>query len=673
MNKYDLKSKFILTSHQRKAVTSIVENVKNNMKFQTLLGVTGSGKTFTMANIIKELSVPALIIAHNKTLAAQLYNEMKLFFPNNNVEYFVSYYDYYQPEAYIPSSDTFIEKSTLINENIEQMRLSSTKSIIEGNNCIIIASVAAIYGIGSPKAYIDMILELKINMKLDRTKVFKKLVQMQYKRNDISFEKSNFRIKGESIDIYPPFYNSYPIRITTTFDDLIIKIATINHITGCTIDNFNRVFIYPASHYVTPKNTIDSMVSRIKNDLKARLIELNKNNKLLEAQRLEHRVNFDLEMLKETGYCNGIENYSFYLTNKAIGEPPYTLIDYFPKNSLLFIDESHVTLPQIKGMYFGDKSRKETLVNYGFRLPSTLENRPLKIQEFFKKTPVIVFVSATPGEVEKELSKEIFEQIIRPTGVLDPIIEVRSSTTQIDDLIYEIKKRALNDERVLVTALTKQLSEDLNNFFIENGIKSRYLHSSIDSIERIKVLKDFQIGNFDVIVGVNLLREGIDIPKISLVAILDADKEGFLRSEKSIIQTIGRAARNVNAKAILYANIITKSMKNAINETSRRRKIQIEYNKANNIIPKTIEKNNSINDKFFCFNETKNKKNNIDKKEIFSIDFTDPKNFKNINETIKRLRNKMNESADNLEFELAIELRSKIKELEKIKKNKYSI
>jgi excinuclease ABC subunit B len=567
-----------------------VDGLESGLAAQTLLGVTGSGKTFTMANVISEVQRPTLILAHNKTLAAQLYGEMKDFFPNNAVEYFVSYYDYYQPEAYVPSTDTFIEKDASINDHIEQMRLSATKALMERRDVVIVASVSAIYGLGDPESYMKMLLHLRQGDTMDQRDILRRLAELQYKRNDLAFERGTFRVRGDVIDIFPADSEKQAVRVEL-FDDEIDKISLFDPLTGAVDKTVVRATVFPKTHYVTPREKILDAIEHIKGELKSRKAQLLEINKLIEEQRISQRTQFDIEMMMELGYCSGIENYSRYLSGRAPGEPPPTLLDYFPADGLMFIDESHVTVSQIGAMYKGDRSRKETLVEYGFRLPSALDNRPLKFEEFEQICPQTVYVSATPGEYElKKTHGDIVEQVVRPTGLLDPIIEVRPVATQVDDVLSEIHKRVALDERVLITTLTKRMAEDLSEYLNEHGVKVRYLHSDIDTVERIEIIRDLRIGKFDVLVGINLLREGLDMPEVSLVAILDADKEGFLRAERSLIQTIGRAARHINGRAILYGDKITKSMKKAMDETERRREKQVEYNKANNITPMRLNK-----------------------------------------------------------------------------------
>ncbi|MAI36055.1 excinuclease ABC subunit UvrB [Alteromonas sp.] len=587
---FELHSKYKPDGDQPAAIEALVDGLESGLAGQTLLGVTGSGKTFTMANVIKEVQRPTLILAHNKTLAAQLYGEMKDFFPNNAVEYFVSYYDYYQPEAYVPSTDTFIEKDASINDHIEQMRLSATKALMERRDVVIIASVSAIYGLGDPESYMKMLLHLRQGDTMDQRDILRRLAELQYKRNDLAFERGTFRVRGDVIDIFPADSEKQAVRVEL-FDDEIDKISLFDPLTGAVDKSVVRATVFPKTHYVTPREKILNAIEHIKVELGERKTQLQEANKLIEEQRISQRTQFDIEMMMELGYCSGIENYSRYLSGRAPSEPPPTLLDYFPADGLMFIDESHVTVSQVGAMYRGDRSRKETLVEFGFRLPSALDNRPLKFEEFEQICPQTIYVSATPGDYElKKTEGDIVEQVVRPTGLLDPIIEVRPVATQVDDVLSEIHKRVALDERVLITTLTKRMAEDLSEYLNEHGVRVRYLHSDIDTVERIEIIRDLRLGKFDVLVGINLLREGLDMPEVSLVAILDADKEGFLRAERSLIQTIGRAARHLNGRAILYGDKITKSMRKAIDETDRRREKQLAHNKANNITPMRLNK-----------------------------------------------------------------------------------
>ena len=649
---FELKSDFKPTGDQPEAIKSIVSAINNNEKYSTLLGVTGSGKTFTMANIIQEVKMPTLILAHNKTLAAQLYSEFKEFFPNNAVEYFVSYYDYYQPEAYVAHSDTYIEKDASINDEIDKLRHSATAAILERDDVIIISSVSCIYGLGDPEDYRKLMLSLRPGMERDRDDIIKKLIEIQYERNDINFTRGTFRVRGDILEIFPASNDERAIRIEF-FGDEIDRITEIDYVTGKIVGTRNHVVIFPASHYVTTPERVEKAVIEIEKELEERVKSFKDDDKLLEAQRIEQRTKYDIEMLKEIGFCQGIENYSRHITGRKPGEKPYTLMDFFPDDYLIIVDESHVTVPQVRGMYAGDRSRKTSLIDNGFRLPSAYDNRPLNFDEFEENINQILFVTATPGSYELEHSTTIAEQIIRPTGLLDPIVEVRPINNQIDDLVVEINKVIEKDERVLITTLTKKMSEDLTNYLKEIGIKVKYLHSDIDTLERVEIIRDLRLGKFDVLVGINLLREGLDIPEVSLVAILDADKVGFLRSETSLIQTIGRAARNSEGKVIMYADKITRSMESAIAETKRRREIQMLYNEEHNITPTTIKKKvrDAIEATVVADEET-----------IYGIKETD--NVEEIKENIAALQAEMMEAAQNLQFERAAELRDKIKQLD---------
>ena len=586
---FELSNPYPPAGDQPAAIDALVEGLQDGLAHQTLLGVTGSGKTYTIANVIARVQRPTLILAHNKTLAAQLYGEMKEFFPHNAVEYFVSYYDYYQPEAYVPASDTFIEKDSSVNEHIEQMRLSATKALFERRDVVIVATVSSIYGLGDPEAYLKMILHFVRGDRADQRQILRRLAEMQYERNDMELRRGSFRVRGEVIDIHPAESDSVAVRIEL-FDDEIEQISLFDPLTGETLRRVARYTIFPSSHYVTPRDTLLRAIDTIKDELRERLEALYADNRLVEAQRLEQRTRFDIEMMQELGYCNGIENYSRHLSGRAPGEPPPCFYDYLPPDALLVIDESHVTVPQVGAMYKGDRSRKENLVNYGFRLPSALDNRPLTFAEFERIMPQTIHVSATPGPYELEHSAAVVEQVVRPTGLVDPEIEIRPVASQVDDLLSEINLRAARNERVLVTTLTKRMAEDLTEYLMEHGVRVRYLHSDIDTVERVEIIRDLRLGEFDALIGINLLREGLDIPEVSLVAILDADKEGFLRSERSLIQTIGRAARNLHGRAILYADRITNSMRRAIDETERRRTRQLAFNTAHGIIPRGIEK-----------------------------------------------------------------------------------
>ena len=657
-SKYQLYQPFPPAGDQPAAIEKLTQGIEQGMKFQTLLGVTGSGKTFTMANVIARLGRPAIVMAPNKTLAAQLYSEFREFFPNNSVEYFVSYYDYYQPEAYVPSRDLFIEKDSSINEHIEQMRLSATKALLEREDSIIVASVSAIYGIGDPTDYHSMVLHLKQGDKLSRDEAVKRLVGMQYDRNDFDFSRGCFRVRGDVIDIFPAENNETAVRLSL-FDDEVDSITLFDPLTGQIFNKIQRFTIYPSSHYVTSRETTIKAIEKIKAELRDRVAWYIKENKLVEAQRIEQRTRFDLEMLNEIGFCKGIENYSRHLSGRNAGDPPPTLIDYLPDNALMIIDESHVTVPQIGSMYKGDWSRKTNLVDYGWRLPSALDNRPLKFEEFERIMRQCVFISATPAEYEKNHQQQVVEMIARPTGLIDPEIIVKPADTQVDDLLGEIKLRVAVGERVLATTLTKRMAEDLTDYLAEHGVKVRYLHSDIDTVERVEIIRDLRLGEFDVLVGINLLREGLDIPEVSLVAVLDADKEGFLRSERSLIQTAGRAARNLNGKVIFYGNSITRSMKLAIDETNRRRGVQIAFNAAHGITPKGVSKRikdmiDGVYDKDEAQRERKAAQDQANYESLSE---------KQIVKEMKRLEKAMHDAAKNLEFEKAAEFRDQLKKL----------
>lgn len=653
--KFKIHSKYAPSGDQPKAIKELVEGLKEGDDAQTLLGITGSGKTFTIANVIEQVQKPTLIIAHNKTLAAQLYNEFKELFPENAVEYFISYYDYYQPEAYIPRTDTYIEKTASINEEIDRLRHNSTRSLYERNDVIIIASVSCIYGLGLPENYFKGSVELKVGDEVDRDDLLRHLIKVQYTRNDLVLERSTFRARGDIVEIMPA-YEKIITRIYF-FGDEIEKIVRIDNVTGEIIENCNSVVIYPAVHYLSYDENVDETIGLIREELQHRLVELNNENKLIEAQRLEQRVKYDIEMIKEMGYCSGIENYSRIIERRPAGSPPATLLDYFQGDFLTVVDESHVTLPQLKGMSHGDAARKDVLIKYGFRLPCAKDNRPLTNEEFFSKVHQKIYISATPGEFEKSTSSQLVEQIIRPTGLVDPKIHVRPIATQIEDLKNEIKKRTDRDERVLITTLTKRMAEDLTDFFIQEGIRVRYLHSEIQSLERVEILRDLRLGEFDVLIGVNLLREGLDIPEVSLVAIMDADKEGFLRSETSLIQTIGRAARNACGEVIMYADRITDSMKAAIDETERRREIQLAHNKKYGIIPQTIKK--PIENNLLSLVASYRDLEDIVAEEMVDLGVEK----KDLPKLIDKLEKDMHKAAKILDFERAAEIRDKLKKL----------
>lgn len=657
MMEFQVVSKYKPTGDQPEAIEKLVKGFEDDKKFQTLLGVTGSGKTFTMANIIEKIQKPTLVIAHNKTLAAQLYNELKDFFPNNAVEYFVSYYDHYQPEAYVPSTDTYIEKDSSVNDEIDKLRHSATAALVEREDVIVVASVSCIYGLGDPEEYYAMMLSLRPGMEKDRDEVLRSLIGMQYNRNDMSFERGSFRVRGDVVEIFPIGASEHAVRIEF-FGDEIERITEIDVTTGKILGTRTHISIFPASHYATAPEKLKKSIERIEAELVERLAQLRREDKLLEAQRLEQRTNYDIEMMREMGFCSGIENYSCHLSLRESGSTPFTLIDFFPDDFLMIADESHVSIPQIRGMFEGDKSRKTTLVDFGFRLPSALDNRPLKFLEFEKKINQLLFVSATPSVYEKENSEQIAEQIIRPTGLLDPEISVRPIEGQIDDLLSEVKKTTTAGQKVLLTTLTKKMAERLTDYLREAGVRVRYLHSDIDTLERLEIIRDLRMDVFDVLVGINLLREGLDIPEVSLVAILDADKEGFLRSETSLIQTIGRAARNAEGRVIMYANVMTASMEKAIKETNRRRAIQQEYNDIHGITPQTIQK--KIHD-VIQISKT------ATEKQKFGLD-KDPESMskEELKKLIKKMDKDMKQAAAELQFERAGELRDKILEVKKI-------
>ncbi|MBL0629763.1 excinuclease ABC subunit UvrB [Aeromonas veronii] len=659
---FKLASQFQPAGDQPTAIAQLLDGIESGLAHQTLLGVTGSGKTFTMANVIATLNRPTMILAPNKTLAAQLYGEMKEFFPDNAVEYFVSYYDYYQPEAYVPTTDTFIEKDASINDHIEQMRLSATKALLERRDVVIVASVSAIYGLGDPQAYLSMMLHLKVGDVINQRDILRRLAELQYTRNDMAFQRGTFRVRGEVIDIYPAESDKLALRVEL-FDEEVERLSQFDPLTGAIEQTVVRYTIYPKTHYATPRETILGAIEHIKEELRSRREQLLSLNKLVEEQRISQRTQFDMEMMQELGYCSGIENYSRYLSGRAPGEPPPTLFDYLPGDGLLIIDESHVTVPQIGAMFKGDRSRKETLVEYGFRLPSALDNRPLKFDEFEALMPQTVFVSATPGPYELEKSGgDVVQQVVRPTGLLDPEIEVRPVTTQVDDLLSEIRKRVAVEERVLVTTLTKRMAEDLTEYLAEHDVKVRYLHSDIDTVERVEIIRDLRLGKFDVLVGINLLREGLDMPEVSLVAILDADKEGFLRSTRSLIQTIGRAARNLNGKVILYGDTITNSMKVAIEETERRRALQHAHNLKHGITPKGLNK--SIGDVMdMGGSRTAGKPGKGMRKAAEPQGEYHARSASEIAKEIKRMEEQMFQHARDLEFEQAAALRDQIQRL----------
>ena len=652
-NTFDLHSKYQPAGDQPEAITQLAEGIVDGKKAQILLGATGTGKTYTISNVIKEVNKPTLIIAHNKTLAGQLYGEFKEFFPNNAVEYFVSYYDYYQPEAYVPSSDTYIEKDSSINDEIDKLRHSATSALLERNDMIVVASVSCIFGLGSPKEYLEQVVSLRVGMEMDRNQLLRNLIDIQFERNDIDFQRGRFRVRGDVVEIFPASRDERALRVEF-FGDEIERIREVDALTGEITGETEHVAIFPATHFLTNEGHMEVAISNIQKELEDRLEVLRNDNKLLEAQRLEQRTNYDIEMLREMGYTSGIENYSRHMDGRKEGEPPYTLIDFFPEDFLLVVDESHVTMPQVRGMYNGDRARKQMLVDYGFRLPSALDNRPLRLEEFEERVNQIVYVSATPGPYEHEETDTVVEQIIRPTGLLDPVIEVRPIMGQIDDLVGEINERSERNERVFVTTLTKKMSEDLTDYFKELGIKVKYLHSDIKTLERTEIIRDLRLGKFDVLVGINLLREGLDVPEVSLVAILDADKEGFLRSERSLVQTIGRAARNSEGKVIMYADKVTDSMQRAMDETSRRRSIQEQYNEEHGIVPKTIIK--EIRD-LISISKVADDTESYDATSFDELSKSERK------ELIAKMEDEMREAAKTLDFETAAALRDTILEL----------
>ncbi|HXF15979.1 MAG TPA: excinuclease ABC subunit UvrB [Burkholderiales bacterium] len=657
---FRLHQPFKPAGDQPEAIASLVEGLNDGLAFQTLLGVTGSGKTYTMANVIAITGRPAIVMAPNKTLAAQLYAEMREFFPENAIEYFVSYYDYYQPEAYVPSRDLFIEKDSSINEHIEQMRLSATKSLLERDDAVIVATVSAIYGIGDPVDYHGMILHVREKERMSQRDIISRLTEMQYDRNDFEFRRGAFRVRGDIVDVFPAENSEMALRIAL-FDDEIEALTLFDPLTGHLVQKVPRYTVYPSSHYVTPRSTTLRAIEAIKEELRLRIETFQSSGKLVEAQRIEQRTRFDLEMMNELGFCKGIENYSRHLSGRKPGEPPPTLLDYLPLNALMFVDESHVTIPQVGGMYRGDRARKENLVEYGFRLPSALDNRPLRFDEFERIMPQAIFVSATPAEYEKEHQGQVVEQVVRPTGLIDPEIEVRPAATQVDDLLSQITERVASGQRVLVTTLTKRMAEDLTDYLAEHGVKVRYLHSDIETVERVEIIRDLRLGEFDVLVGINLLREGLDIPEVSLVAILDADKEGFLRSERSLIQTIGRAARHLNGKAIMYADVMTDSMRRAIAETDRRRLKQISYNTAHGITPIGVSKR--VRDMIEGVYDSSVQQ---DRKAAEKLAAYGAMNEKDLLRELKRVEREMLESARNLEFERAAQLRDQLKSLKEL-------
>lgn len=665
---FDLQSNYQPAGDQPKAIEQLVKGIGAGLASQTLLGVTGSGKTFTMANVVQQLQRPTIVMAHNKTLAAQLYGEFKEFFPNNAVEYFVSYYDYYQPEAYVPSSDTFIEKDAQVNDHIEQMRLSATKALLERPDCLVVSTVSSIYGLGDPQSYFKMIMHLSRGEIIDQRGILRQLAELQYTRNDIDFKRGTYRVRGDVIDVFPADSDALALRVEL-FDEEIENICSFDPLTGAVAEKLPRITIFPKTHYVASRDTMLGAVGSIEEELELRVKQLKESDKLLEAQRLTQRTRYDIEMIRELGYCQGIENYSRYLSGRAPGEPPPTLFEYLPDNALMVIDESHVTVPQIGAMYKGDRSRKETLVEYGFRLPSALDNRPMKFEEWESMSPQAIFVSATPGRYEGEHAGATVEQLVRPTGLVDPVIEIRPARTQVDDLLAEIKETTAKGDRVLVTTLTKRMSEDLTEYLSEHDVKVRYLHSDIDTVERVEIIRDLRLGHFDVLVGINLLREGLDMPEVSLVTILDADKEGFLRSDKSLIQTIGRAARHLNGRAILYADKMTGSMERAISETQRRRDAQLAFNEKHGVVPKGIEK--SVQDILEGARRMPTKARSAREAKVANdrLAFTQDVMSMTpaaLSRKLAELENNMAAHAKNLEFEEAAAVRDQIAELKQI-------
>ncbi len=659
---FKVVSNYSPAGDQPTAIAELVSGLNNGLAGQTLLGVTGSGKTFTVAKVIETVQRPTIVLAHNKTLAAQLYGEFKGFFPNNAVEYFVSYYDYYQPEAYVPSSDTFIEKDSSVNSHIEQMRLSATKALMERQDVIVVATVSSIYGLGDPSSYLKMVLHLSRGEQIDQRDILRRLAELQYKRNDVDFDRSSYRVRGDVIDVYPADSDYEALRIEL-FDEEIENLTLFDPLTGEVLRKIPRFTIYPKSHYVTPRDKVLEAADKIQEELVVRLEQLRSADKLVEAQRLGERVRYDTEMMRELGYCNGIENYSRYLSGRAPGEPPPTLFDYLPDNALMVIDESHVSVPQLGAMYKGDRSRKETLVEYGFRLPSALDNRPMRFDEWEAVAPQMIFVSATPSRYEAANAGQIVEQVVRPTGLLDPVLEIRPALTQVDDVLSEIRTRAAKNERILITVLTKRMAEDLTEYLDEHGVRVRYLHSDVDTVERVEIIRDLRLGEFDVLVGINLLREGLDMPEVSLVAIFDADKEGFLRSEQSLIQTIGRAARNLEGKAVLYADKITGSMQRAMDETERRREVQVAHNKKHGITPKSIVKGiaDIMEGAYAATGKNKRDRKVAEGGNDYNLSAVD--SIQNIAKEIKRLEDKMYQHARNLEFEEAAQVRDQLGKL----------